>query len=248
MQRYKELFGYLVRDLIREGHNFTEACNEVLAAGRLNPRITVDDLGQLEPYTDGEALLGFKAYNAINRLKRQYAERLQEKIPESILPGANFLHLFNPLLQALKDLGGSARPIEVRNHVAKILWFLDRERYKLLEVGTPRFNNLLLRAKFYLVKAGYLYSAYGGDWTLTEKGLDLSTLSPEEVLSIFKRVHAELSKSPQDQDVPGSAYTHEEEFCLQASKSIAAERDTASPRNQVSSNESTEAAQKSDFF
>lgn len=226
MQRYNELFGHIVRILLQEGCSFAEACDQVLTTGRLNPRATVEDFDQLEPYTDGEALLGFKAYNATNRLQRQYADRLQEKLPDATLPGANFLHLFNLVLQALKDLGGSARPVEVRNHVAKILWLLDRERYKLLEVGAPRFNNLLIRAQFYLVKAGYMYSPYAGDWTLTEKGQSISTLNPEEVLNIFKSVHAELAKTHKDQDVPASAYTDEKEFSLFGSKNIAVERDT----------------------
>jgi hypothetical protein len=222
MERYNELFGRIVRILLGEGYSFAEACDQVLSTGRLDPQTTVDDFDQIGEEIDREGLLGFKAYNAINRLQRQYADKLQEG-SDAALPGANFLHLFNPLLQALKDLGSSARPIDVRNHVARILWLLDRERYKLLEVETPRFNHLLLRAQFYLVQAGYLGSSYGGNWILTEKGQSMTTLNLEEVLDIFKRVHAELTKTTEKQYAPAPAYDTEEEF-LQGGKKVATER------------------------
>lgn len=78
MQYYNEFIHRLVRYLMREGYNFVEAYDEVLAAGRLDPRTTVRDLGQMDPMTDREALLGFKAYNAIGRLQRKYAELINK--------------------------------------------------------------------------------------------------------------------------------------------------------------------------
>lgn len=78
MQHYNELIERLVRYLMQEGRNFIEAHDEVLAVGRLDPRTTVCDFNQLDPTTDSEALLGFKAYNAIGRLQRQYAELINK--------------------------------------------------------------------------------------------------------------------------------------------------------------------------
>lgn len=78
MQRYNELIERLVRCLMQEGYNFIEAKDQVLTVGRLDPRTTVRDLGHTDPTTDREALLGFKAYNAIGRLQRQYAELINK--------------------------------------------------------------------------------------------------------------------------------------------------------------------------
>jgi hypothetical protein len=78
MQRYNELIERLVRYLMQEGRNYVEAYDEVLAVSRFDPRTTPRDFGPMEPNADREALLGFKAYNAIGRLQRHYAELLNK--------------------------------------------------------------------------------------------------------------------------------------------------------------------------
>lgn len=78
MQHYNDLIERLVRYLMQEGCNFIEAKDQVLAVGRLDPRTTVHHLGQTDPMTDRESLLGFKAHNAIGRLQRQYAELINK--------------------------------------------------------------------------------------------------------------------------------------------------------------------------
>ncbi|GAB4323128.1 MAG: hypothetical protein OHK0047_06910 [Leptolyngbyaceae cyanobacterium] len=80
MQRYNELIERLVCYLMQEGYNFMEAKDEVLTIGRLDPHTTVRDFDQLDPMTDREALLGFKAYNAIVRLQRRYAELINKYV------------------------------------------------------------------------------------------------------------------------------------------------------------------------
>jgi hypothetical protein len=83
MQRYNELIERLVRYLMREGQNFIEAYDEVLTVGRLDPKTSVYDFAHLEPTSDREALLGFKAHNAIARLQRHYAELINQYEVES---------------------------------------------------------------------------------------------------------------------------------------------------------------------
>lgn len=212
MRRYNALLEYLVCILMQDGYSSTEAYDEVLAVARLDPRATVQDFSSIDPFTDCEALLGFKAHNAIARLKRKYADKITEKKPVLVQPGANFLQLFNPVIQALKELGDSARPVEVRDRVAKTLWLSDKKRHKLLGCGTPQFDNRVAWVHFYLMKAGYIDSTYGGDWMLTEKGQSTSTLSHEEVVSIFKSVPCEFSEAPKEQEDATVAYEDAEEF------------------------------------
>lgn len=131
---------------------------------------------------------------------------------DSSLPGPKFIQLFNPVIQALKELGGSARPVEVRDKVANDLGLSDEDRSELLHGGAPRYDNLVAWARFYLVKAGYIDSSYRGVWTLTEKGRSIPALSHEEVLSIFRSVHSEFSKAPKGSDTIAVDEEDEEEL------------------------------------
>jgi restriction system protein len=111
----------------------------------------------------------------------------------SHLPGPKFVQLFGPVIEALKALGGSAQPAEVRDQITETLQISDEDRSVLLSGGTPRFDNFVAWARFYLVKAGYIDSSRRGVWTLTDKGRALSSLTHEEALELFKVVHAEFS-------------------------------------------------------
>ena len=73
-----------------------------------------------------------------------------------------FVQFFSPTIKALKELGGSGRPSEVRSVIAKHLSISERDRTELLEGGAPRFDNQVAWARFYLVKAGLVDSSKRG--------------------------------------------------------------------------------------
>lgn len=120
------------------------------------------------------------------------------------LPGPKFIQLFDPVIWALKTLGGSARPAEVRDQVAADLDISDQERSVLLDGGEPRFNNLVAWARFYLVKAGYIDSSRRGVWTLTDKGRSLPGLTHDQSFNLFKTVHAEFPRARKGEEIPES--------------------------------------------
>lgn len=99
---------------------------------------------------------------------------------------------FWPLIEALKKLGGSARPPEVREQIAATLGISDVAQSEILPSGFPRFDNQVHWARFYLAKAGIIDSSSRGVWTLTDKGRALSRLSREEALAVFTEVHAQF--------------------------------------------------------
>jgi len=78
--------------------------------------------------------------------------------------------LFQPVLDALKDLGGSAKPAEVHEHLAKALQIPDQALEVTTKNGIPLFFNRIQWARFYLVKTGYIDSSKRGVWSITEKG------------------------------------------------------------------------------
>jgi restriction system protein len=104
--------------------------------------------------------------------------------------GSRFAKYMNPLLSALRDLGGSARPGEVSDWVAVHLGISDTERSVEHQSGGSRFYNDIAWARFYLVRSGYLEASRRGVWALTEQGRTADVLSGEQISEIIKRVHA----------------------------------------------------------
>jgi len=88
----------------------------------------------------------------------------------------------NPVLTALKRLGGSARPAEV---CAAVGHDMGLEGSPVLEEtlrsGVSKFENKIAWVRQYLVLAKYIDRSERGVWTLTEKGRTSLPLSEEEI-------------------------------------------------------------------
>ena len=65
--------------------------------------------------------------------------------------GTQFVRFFGPLLDALKAIGGSAKPDEAIDRVAEDLKILDNVLNETLPSGGNRFRNRVAWARFYLV-------------------------------------------------------------------------------------------------
>jgi restriction system protein len=103
------------------------------------------------------------------------------------MPGPQFVKYFRPVIDALKELGNSGTPSEVREIIAKKFNLSDDELNETMASGTPRFLNQVAWARFYLNKAGYIASSKRGVWSLTEKG-QASNLTDEQALEIFQTI------------------------------------------------------------
>ena len=64
------------------------------------------------------------------------------------LKGPKFVQYFAPIIEALKALGGSARPAEATDWVAESLGISDDERSELTSTGVERFYNAVAWARF----------------------------------------------------------------------------------------------------
>ncbi len=130
-----------------------------------------------------------------------------------IARGPKFVQFFDPVLKALKQLGGSARPGEVVEAVARLKNVTEAQRQEVLQSGALRFDNQIAFVRQYLVWAGYLDSSKRGVWTLTEKGLASPGLTEAEALRLYKEQHAlhsspkqrDETESNEDEDEPSSA-------------------------------------------
>lgn len=101
--------------------------------------------------------------------------------------GPNFVQWFGPLLEALKELGGSATPKEAVERVAVIAKVPQEQREETLKSGMERFANQVHWARQYLVWAGLIESSKRGLWNLTPEGFRAS-LNQDESLEIFNRI------------------------------------------------------------
>lgn len=108
--------------------------------------------------------------------------------------GPKFVQYFAPIIEALKALGGSARPAEATDWVAASLGVSDDERSELTATGVVRFDNAVAWARFYLAKAAIIDASKRGVWTLTEKGRTIPTPSHDEAYAIFKDVQSQFQQ------------------------------------------------------
>src|SRR4029450_23127 len=109
---------------------------------------------------------------------------------------SQFARSIGPVLQAIRELGGSGRPDEVRTVIARNLGISDAEQSEPLPSGVQtRFENQVHWARFYLAKAGYIDSSQRGVWTLTEKGRSLGEVTHDEIQRIIREV-SERTKTP----------------------------------------------------
>ncbi len=97
---------------------------------------------------------------------------------------SEFVKWFGPLLQALRDLGGSASPREAIERIAEIEKVPESVREVVLKSGQERFYNQVMWARQYLVWEGFIESGVRGIWSLTQQGKNV-VLSPEEARQIF---------------------------------------------------------------
>lgn len=114
------------------------------------------------------------------------------------MAGPQFVKYFVPVIEALKELGNSGTPSEVREIIAAKFHLTDAQLNEQMSSGTSRFMNQVAWARFYLSKAGYIASSRRGVWSLTEKGIS-ATLTDESSLELFQQVH-EAFESASDSD------------------------------------------------
>jgi restriction system protein len=116
------------------------------------------------------------------------------------------VRFLGPILDALRDLGGTARPTDVREIIANRLQITEEEQSVRNKSRQSRFENQVHWARFYLMKAGYLSGSERGVWSLTDRGRNLSTLTPAQALTIFTQTQAAIrTPSPSLAPAPTAA-------------------------------------------
>lgn len=106
--------------------------------------------------------------------------------------GPQFVRYFSQVIDALKSLGNSGTPSEVREKIAQSLNLSETDLSDQIESGASRFENRVAWARFYLAKAGLIDASKRGVWSLTEKGLN-AHLGDNDALELFRQVHQQFN-------------------------------------------------------
>jgi len=96
-----------------------------------------------------------------------------------------FLKYFIPIVQSLKDLGGSGTASEVIDLAIDKLGITEKEQQSTIKNGESRVRNQVQWARLYLAKGGYISASHRGIWTLTKKNLD-EPLTEDKAMEIIR--------------------------------------------------------------
>jgi restriction system protein len=110
--------------------------------------------------------------------------------------GPEFIRFMTPIMDSLRELGGSGKASEVVDLVIQKAGITDTELDLITRTGVPRIKNQIHWARMYLVYANILDSSKRGVWSLTEKGFGTQLHSDVEVYELFRTVHKRFEATP----------------------------------------------------
>ncbi|MCZ8122372.1 MAG: AAA family ATPase [Magnetospirillum sp.] len=120
----------------------------------------------------------------------------------SALTGPKFVQYFNPVLEALRTLGGTAEPKKVMARVQGLMKVPEAELHETNKNGQSKYENKIGWARFYLAKAGLVDSERRGVWSLTPIGRE-TTLDHIASMALFKDVQSRFRGAVgEDEDAP----------------------------------------------
>jgi restriction system protein len=109
------------------------------------------------------------------------------------MKGPHFLVYIQPLIEVLKNNGGSGVTSDIIDQVIEYMGIPDHEVEETISSGASRVRNQIQWARMYLVKADFMDSSQRGIWKLTEKGFETS-LDDDAVYNLFKKVQGTFDR------------------------------------------------------
>lgn len=128
---------------------------------------------------------------------------------------AEFLKWFEPIVTALKDLGGRANPKDARDRIATNLNLSKEEIHETRgKTQTNKFSNEVAFARNYLAYEGIIDKSERGIWALTEKGMNCE-MTEQYASDIFQK-WVEILKNRRDEKNPDEAEDSQVHFWMYA--------------------------------
>jgi restriction system protein len=113
---------------------------------------------------------------------------------------SEFIKWMGPILEALRELGGSGRPREVASLIAERHHVSQDQMGETMKSGQTRFYNQVAWARQYLVWEGLLDGSKHGVWSLSPKGqaIKLDAAESREIFLKWVKFHAEARRAAED--------------------------------------------------
>ena len=110
------------------------------------------------------------------------------------MPIPKYEDLFNPLLTAFHQLGGSVSISQMEKKVAEILNLTEKEATEIHSGNRTKFAYRLAWARWYLKEFGLIEQSARGTWTLTPKGKKTGKIDKNEVADFVKIISSGRKK------------------------------------------------------
>lgn len=111
-----------------------------------------------------------------------------------------FDELFNPILQALQKLGGSASVQELEEQIATSLRLSDEDINEIHKGSTTKFGYRLAWARNYLKRYGCIENSARGVWALMPKGRETPAVDREDVKRVVRQLEREAAEERELQE------------------------------------------------
>lgn len=115
------------------------------------------------------------------------------------MKGPHFLNYVKPLVEVLRNVGGSGTTADVIDQVISYMKIPDSVVEETIASGASRVRNQIQWARMYLVKANLMDSSQRGVWKLTEKGYE-TEITEETVYALFKKVQGSFVEEPKHKE------------------------------------------------
>lgn len=128
--------------------------------------------------------------------------------------------LFNPLLDSLRELGGSASINELEQQIAQRLNLSDKDISQIHKGNRTKLSYNLAWARTYLKKAGLLDNSERGIWSLTNAGEQSKNVKSAEIRQIVNQALAKVNIEDSDESSEDIAKLNWEDELLEQIKSL----------------------------
>ncbi len=105
--------------------------------------------------------------------------------------------LIDPILQVLRNQGGSASNTEIESGIREILNLPDDILDVTIRNGRPRLRVRLSMARSQLKESGYINNHTQGVWSLTRLGSEVGTVDQQQVTKVVEAYREARHENPQ---------------------------------------------------
>jgi restriction system protein len=129
-----------------------------------------------------------------------------------LMPVPTYDSLFNPLLAAIRQLGGSASTTEQERVVAENLHLTNKEIAEIHRGSRTKLSYRLAWARNYLKRYGVLENSKRGVWSLTANGLKIENVDKETVKRFVHNQRKDKTISAEEEESETGVASWEDEL------------------------------------